>query len=86
MPDPLRLRDYLTDIAEVIDRVASYTAALDKSDFLREPIIQDAVIRNLAIIGEASHQLVTRHPEYVNAHPQLPLASAHRTRNVVAHG
>jgi uncharacterized protein with HEPN domain len=86
MPDPRRLRDYLTDIAEAIDRVASYTARINQSDFPRDRLIQDAVIRNIEIIGEASHQLLTRFPEYANAQPQLPLASAYGMRNVVAHG
>lgn len=86
MPNQRRLRDYLTDIAEAVDRITTYTAALNKSDFQSNRLIQDAVIRNIEIIGEASHQLLTRYPEYVDAHAQLPLAAAYGMRNVVAHG
>ena len=47
---------------------------------------QDAVIRNLEIIGEASRNIEQRYPEFAGAHPELPLASAYEMRNVLAHG
>ncbi len=47
---------------------------------------QDAVIRNLEFIGEASQNIKRRHPAFADAHPDLPLASAYEMRNVLAHG
>jgi uncharacterized protein with HEPN domain len=47
---------------------------------------QDAVIRNLEIIGEASHKIERHYPEFATAHPELPLAFAYQMRNAVAHG
>jgi uncharacterized protein with HEPN domain len=47
---------------------------------------QDAVIRNLEIIGEASHNIERDYPEFAAAHPELPLAFAYQMRNAVAHG
>ncbi len=47
---------------------------------------QDAVIRNFEIIGEASHNIETGHPDFAATHPELPLAFAYQMRNAVAHG
>ncbi|CAG9187213.1 HepT-like ribonuclease domain-containing protein [Cupriavidus pinatubonensis] len=47
---------------------------------------QDAVIRNIEIIGEASHNIESHHPDFAAAHPELPLAFAYQMRNAVAHG
>jgi uncharacterized protein with HEPN domain len=49
-------------------------------------MVQDAVIRNLEIIGEASHNIEQQFPDFVRAHPDLPLAFAYQMRNAVAHG
>ncbi|WP_157493165.1 HepT-like ribonuclease domain-containing protein, partial [Desulfonatronovibrio magnus] len=44
---------YLLDIQEAIKRTLSYISGLDYSLFARDYKTQDAVIRNLEIIGEA---------------------------------
>jgi uncharacterized protein with HEPN domain len=49
-------------------------------------MIQDAVIRNFEIIGEASKNVERVAPEFVSAHPDLPLAFAYDMRNLLAHG
>jgi len=49
---------YLNDILECITRINEYTKGLDERKFLEKPIIQDAVIRNLEIIGEATRILI----------------------------
>jgi uncharacterized protein with HEPN domain len=54
--------------------------------FLKSEMAQDAVIRNFEIIGEASHNIEVRFPEFASSHPELPLAFAYQMRNAVAHG
>ncbi len=49
---------YLNHILECITRINEYTKGLDERKFLEKPIIQDAVIRNLEIIGEATRILI----------------------------
>ena len=49
-------------------------------------MIQDAVIRNFEIIGDASKNVERVAPEFVAAHPDLPLAFAYDMRNLLAHG
>lgn len=43
-------------------------------------------MRNLEIIGEASHQIEKRFPEFSQAHPGIPFSLAYQMRNAVAHG
>ena len=84
--DELRLADYLAHILEAVERIERYTQDLDEVDFLNDNLIQDAVVRNIEIIGEASRNLQTRYPKFVSDHPELPLFSAYEMRNAVAHG
>jgi uncharacterized protein with HEPN domain len=81
-----RLADYLRHILEAVSRIDSYTAGLDRAGFLGNPQIQDAVIRNLEIIGEASRNIEKRYPEFATAHSEMPFAFAYQMRNAVAHG
>jgi len=84
--DPQRLVDYLAHILEAIERIEEYISDMDEVAFLGNRLVQDAVIRNFEIIGEASNNIEKRFPEFVALHPELPLASAYQLRNAVAHG
>lgn len=84
--DSLRLGDYLGHILEAISQIQNYCEDLDEVTFLKNRMIQDAVIRNFEIIGEASKNVERVAPEFVAAHPELPLAFAYDMRNLLAHG
>lgn len=84
--DPQRLPDYLGHILEAIERIQGYVANHNEQDFLGSQIVQDAVIRNLEVIGEASRNIERVHPEFAVAHPELPLSLANDMRNALAHG
>ena len=71
-----RLLHYLQDIHQAAERIQKYVADLGDDDFLASDLIQDAVLRNFEIIGEASKHLLQRFPEFVGAHPELPLIQA----------
>ena len=81
-----RLLGYLAHILQAIERIRSYTEEIDEAAFLRNEMAQDAVIRNLEVIGEASRNIERRYPEFSDAHPELPLESAYEMRNALAHG
>lgn len=80
------MTDYLTHILEAIERIDCYTENLDEVAFLNNRLVQDAVIRNFEIIGEASNNIEKHYPEFAHAHPELPLSSAYQMRNAIAHG
>ncbi|WP_292364109.1 MULTISPECIES: DUF86 domain-containing protein [unclassified Methanoculleus] len=44
---------YLRDILEAIRRIDRYTRGMDYEEFLADDLVQDGVIRNLMVIGEA---------------------------------
>jgi uncharacterized protein with HEPN domain len=60
-------RDFLSDIREAIHRIATYVAGMSYETFIADVKTQDAVIRNLEIIGEAtknlSKQLLIKYPD-----------------------
>jgi uncharacterized protein with HEPN domain len=81
-----RLAGYLAHILEAIERIDRYTEGMSEKAFMGDEMAQDAVIRNLEIIGEASHNVETHFPEFAATHPELPLAFAYQMRNAVSHG
>lgn len=50
---------YLEHISECIAKIQNYTAGFSERDFLANQLVQDAVIRNFEIIGEATKHLST---------------------------
>ncbi len=84
--DQQRLADYLAHILEAIERIDRYTEGMSEAAFLENVMAQDAVIRNLEIIGEASNNIEKHYPTFAADHPELPLAFAYQMRNVIAHG
>ena len=84
--DKLRLQPYLAHIIESIVRIESYTEDLTEVDFLHQQLVQDAVIRNFEVIGEACRNIERFYPEFAAAHPEVPFAFAYEMRNALAHG
>lgn len=50
-------REFLLDIKEAIERIRNYTAGMSYEEFLQDTKTQDAVVRNIEIIGEAVKNL-----------------------------
>ena len=84
--DVLRVRDYLEHIELAIARIRRYLEGLDKASFLASEEKQDAVIRNIEIIGEAAQSIRRRHPEFAARHPEIPWGGVYGMRNAIAHG
>ena len=55
----LRVVDYLEHILEATRRIEDYCQAMNQDDFLSNRLVQDAVIRNFEIIGEASRNVLS---------------------------
>jgi uncharacterized protein with HEPN domain len=56
------------------------------SDFKADRKTQDAVIRNLEVIGEACRNVLKHDPALAQAHPHVPWGVAYEMRNALAHG
>ncbi|MFN8124647.1 MAG: DUF86 domain-containing protein [Thermoleophilia bacterium] len=74
-------RDRLEHIAEAIDRITDYAAA-GEAVFMSETMRQDAVIRNLEILGGAAGRLST---ELRARHDEVPWSALVAHRNVLIH-
>jgi uncharacterized protein with HEPN domain len=84
---PERAEDYLEHIVEAIDRVTEYLRDIhDFGGFQRDARTQDAVVRNLMIVGEAANQLGALSPGFVASHPELPWFEMRGMRNKIVHG
>ncbi len=84
--DPNRLTDYLDHILTAIWRIYEYCEDIDDTEFSKNTLIQDAVIRNFEVIGEASRNIERKYPEFFKDNPGLPLVNAYEMRNALAHG
>lgn len=72
---------YLHHIRDAIARIEQYTAQGRKA-FFDDTMVQDAVIRNLEVIGEAVRNLP---PDLRRRHPEIPWRSITALRNVLIH-
>jgi uncharacterized protein with HEPN domain len=79
-------RDFLVHILEATDKILRYTHRITREQFLADSLVQDGVIRNIEIIGEASNNLLEADPEIAMHHPSIPFAHIYGMRNRVAHG
>jgi uncharacterized protein with HEPN domain len=73
---------YLYDILESSRAALEYTRNKTWAEFSRDPLIQDAVVRRLEIIGEASGRVSS---ETQKKYPHLPWQAMKGTRNKIIH-
>jgi len=77
-----REQDYLLDIGDAIKRILEYTAGMDWGAYLRDYKTQDAVVRNLEVIGEATKNLSQ---SFRDQHPDIPWRDMVGTRDRLTH-
>ena len=82
----LRVSDYLLHILDAIGRIERYPASKSLDDFERDEQCQDAVIRNIEIIGEAARNIQQHSPDFVQQHHEIPWAALYAMRNRLSHG
>lgn len=72
---------YVNQILEAIDKIEKYTAN-GKSEFMQSQLIQDAVIRNVEVIGEISKRVSAGFRTY---HYEVPWKQMAGIRDVLIH-
>lgn len=73
---------YLDDILQSIERIEVSTKNLTKDAFNEDVDIQDAVIRRIEIIGEATKQIPDKFKE---KHSEIPWRKIAGTRDIFIH-
>lgn len=70
------------DILEAIGRIRRYTEGMSEREFRENELVQDALIRNFTVIGEAARHV----PEEIeDSHPEVPWTRMRAMRNLVVH-
>lgn len=85
-PATLRLRDYLDHIIEAAARIRRFTEDMTELAFLENELVQDGVIRNIEVIGEAARNVQRRFPQFAATHPEVPWEDVYWMRNRLSHG
>ncbi|MCK6449404.1 MAG: DUF86 domain-containing protein [Alphaproteobacteria bacterium] len=74
--------DYLADVVRAAELVASFTDGYSFERFLKDPLVQSAVLRQLQIVGEACRRISA---EFQSEHPEIPWQKIVGMRNVIVH-
>ena len=74
-------RVYLAHILECADRIERYLGQ-DREAFLRDTMVQDAVIRNFEVIGEAAKRILE---QFRVVHAEIPWRLMAGFRDVLIH-
>lgn len=82
----LRAPDYFEHLLQACDKILQYTSGMTRNKFLDDSKTQDAVLRNIEILGEATRNLMECLPNLQSIYPQIPWMDLYAMRNRVAHG
>jgi uncharacterized protein with HEPN domain len=72
----------LVDMINAIQTIRTYIGTLTFESFSKNPMVCDAVIRQIEILGEAASHVSA---EYKQSHPEIPWRKMIDTRNVLIH-
>ncbi len=75
-------KSFFLHIKESIKKIQEYTNSMDFKDFEKSTLLQDAVIRQLEILGEASKKLSE---DFRSSHPSVPWKFIVGMRNRLIH-
>lgn len=75
-------RAFLYDIDKSINQIQSYANNVSKEEFMNNQLLQDAILRQLEIIGEAANR-VTK--DFASNHPNLPWSKMAGLRHRLIH-
>ena len=65
----LRVQDYMQHIVAAIERIETYVQGFDLTAFIESSLVQDAVIRNFEIIGEAASKIQAADTAFAQRNP-----------------
>lgn len=82
----LRAPDYFEHLLQACDRILQYTSEITHDHFMADSMVQDAVLRNIEILGEATRNLLECMPNLLSIYPHIPWMDIYAMRNRIAHG
>ncbi len=79
---PRKWHFYICDMIGFCEKIVSYTSGYNQEEFIAAPLVYDATLRNLELIGEAAAHIPRQVREI---HPEIPWRNIIGTRNQIAH-
>ena len=73
----------IVDMLTAAHAILRYMSGVSQDDFVQQDMLQDAVIRQVTIIGEAASQISA---EFRAAHPDIPWLEVVGMRHRLVHG
>ena len=73
---------YLQHIQDAARWIGEYTQGMDHETFLASHLVQDAVLKQIEVIGEAAKHLS---PDFIDAYPAVPWKDIAGMRDFIAH-
>jgi uncharacterized protein with HEPN domain len=73
---------YTEDMLEAVEKALSYTEGMAFEDFLKDSKTQDAVTRNIQIIGEAANRIPK---DFQELKPEIEWLRITRSRHILVH-
>ena len=73
---------YLRHIWDAIEQIEDYVKGVSAEQFMQKRLLQDGVVRQLEIIGEAGRNLSD---EFRQRHPEVPWGQIIGLRNRIVH-
>ncbi len=81
----LRAPDYAAHMIQACDKILQYTSGITHDQFIADSMVQDAVLRNIEILGEATRNLLELLPNLQSAYSDVPWIDIYGMRNRVTH-
>ena len=76
------LKLFIYDIAECINNIGSFLNEISKESFFKDKLRQDAVVRELEIIGEATKNIPD---SFRKEYPEIPWKKIAGLRDIIIH-
>ena len=73
---------YVGHILTCINSILKYTDGMNEDDFMRNNMVQDAILRNFEVIGEATKQIGD---DFRNQNPNIPWRKMAGLRDKLIH-
>lgn len=77
-----QVEDYLGDMLEAMERIVEYIGGLTRESSMSDRKTQDAVVRNLEVVGEATKALPA---DWRNRYPDIPWKGLAGVRDKMIH-
>jgi len=78
--------EYVEDMILCCTKIERYVNGRSQDEFFADTMLQDAILRNIEVLGEAAKQMLDVCPDAKTRFPGIPFDQMYVTRNRLIHG